>query len=126
MPGAPVRDDSKQSVPGSPRAGRTDHSAVQTTVPFPDRRRPAPPDPPSSAAPFASTANSYSFRPRPDGFAAGPEPHALRPALGFPLRGIWPMSGNALFLAIVLLTSPPGVAEAPPGEQDWPALREAL
>src|SRR5476649_2471907 len=36
------------------------------------------------------------------------------------------MSGNALFLAIVLLTSPPGVAEAPPGEQDWPALREAL
>jgi len=36
------------------------------------------------------------------------------------------MSGNELFLAIVLLTSPPGFAEAPPSEANWPALREAL
>lgn len=36
------------------------------------------------------------------------------------------MSGNELFLAIVLLTSPPGITEAPPSEQNWPALRQAL
>ena len=36
------------------------------------------------------------------------------------------MSGNELFLAIVLLTTPPGLAEAPPAEATWPALREAL
>jgi len=36
------------------------------------------------------------------------------------------MSGNALFLAYMLLTTPPGLIEAPPREADWPVLREAL
>ena len=36
------------------------------------------------------------------------------------------MSGNDLFLAFLLLTTPPGLVEAPPSEENWPALREAL
>ncbi len=36
------------------------------------------------------------------------------------------MSGNALYLAFLLLTTPPGLIEAPPSEESWPALREAL
>jgi hypothetical protein len=36
------------------------------------------------------------------------------------------MTGNELFLALALLTTPPGLAEAPPSEANWPALREAL
>lgn len=36
------------------------------------------------------------------------------------------MSGNELFLAFMLLTTPPGLQEAPPSEENWPALREAL
>ena len=36
------------------------------------------------------------------------------------------MTGNELFLAFMLLTTPPGLLEAPPTEEKWPAMREAL
>jgi hypothetical protein len=36
------------------------------------------------------------------------------------------MSGNELFLAFMLLTTPPGLVESPPSETNWPALREAI
>ena len=36
------------------------------------------------------------------------------------------MTGNELFLAFMLLTTPPGLLEAPPSEDNWPAMREAM